>query len=153
MTALRDVVERLGLFCAWGHFFYTPKAGQQVDHRQLTQVGPGDERSRHSNDPGLFAKRGAGENAALAPGKDVYPQELRLRGITTVEAANAFLRQEYIQEFNSRFTVPAAQSGTAFVLIGSQNLYRVFSIQHERMVSNHNTVHLANMVLQIQPTL
>jgi hypothetical protein len=55
------------------------------------------------------------------------PQELRLRGITTVEAANAFLREEYIQEFNSRFTVVAAQSGTAFDPIGTQDLDRIFS--------------------------
>jgi hypothetical protein len=36
------------------------------------------------------------------------PQELRLRGITELEAANRFLREEYIAEFNRRFTTPAA---------------------------------------------
>ena len=33
------------------------------------------------------------------------PQELRLRGITTLEDANQFLRDEYIAEFNRRFRV------------------------------------------------
>jgi len=28
------------------------------------------------------------------------PQELRLRGLTTIEAANQFLREHYISEFN-----------------------------------------------------
>jgi hypothetical protein len=40
------------------------------------------------------------------------PQELRLRGIRTLDATNAFLREHYIAEFNRRFTVPAAQRGT-----------------------------------------
>jgi hypothetical protein len=33
------------------------------------------------------------------------PQELRLRGIGSLEAANRFLREEYIAEFNARFQV------------------------------------------------
>ncbi len=41
------------------------------------------------------------------------PQELRLRGIRTLEGANKFLNEHYIAEFNRRFTVPAAQRGTA----------------------------------------
>ncbi len=44
MVALRQVIERKGLFCALysdrgSHFFYTPKAGQKVDKTRLTQVG------------------------------------------------------------------------------------------------------------------
>jgi hypothetical protein len=43
------------------------------------------------------------------------PQELRLHGIGTVEAANAFLREHYIGEFNRRFQVASAQPGSAFM--------------------------------------
>ena len=44
MAALREVVEKQGLFCALysdraSHFFLTPKAGERVDHHRLTQVG------------------------------------------------------------------------------------------------------------------
>jgi hypothetical protein len=44
MTALREVIERKGAFCALysdraSHFFHTPKAGQPVDRRRPTQVG------------------------------------------------------------------------------------------------------------------
>jgi hypothetical protein len=44
LTAVREVVERKGLFCALysdrgSHFFWTPKAGEKVDKQQLTQVG------------------------------------------------------------------------------------------------------------------
>jgi hypothetical protein len=40
---------------------------------------------------------------------------LRLRGITTVEQANRFLRLEYVAEFNRRFAVAAEQPGSAFL--------------------------------------
>ena len=43
------------------------------------------------------------------------PQELRLRGITTLEDANQFLRDEYIAEFNRRFRVQPTQPGSAFL--------------------------------------
>jgi transposase len=157
MTALREVIEKHGLFCALysdraGHFFYTPKAGQGVDHRQPTQVG------RAMKELGIQMiaayspqARGRGErNFRTWQGR--LPQELRLRNITTLEAANAFLRDHYLQQFNTSFTVSAAQSGTAFVPAGPLNLDRIFSIQHERSVNPDNTVRLANMVLQIQPT-
>jgi hypothetical protein len=44
MTALREVIERKGAFCALysdraSHFFHTPKAGQPVDRTRPTQVG------------------------------------------------------------------------------------------------------------------
>jgi transposase len=108
MTALRDVIVRKGLFCALysdraGHFFYTPKAQQQVDHRQPTQVG------RAMKDLGIQMipayspqARGRGERS-FSTWQGRLPQELRLRGITTLEAANTFLRKQYIQEFNSPF--------------------------------------------------
>jgi len=157
MTGLREVITRKGLFCALysdraGHFFYTPKAQQQVDHRQLTQVG------RAMKDLGIqmipaYSPQARGRSErSFSTWQGRLPQELRLRGITTREHANTFLRQDYIQEFNSRFTVTAAQTGTAFVPLGSQDLDRIFSIQHERTVDNDNTVRLANMILQIEST-
>lgn len=44
MTALQEVIERKGLFCALysdrgSHFWLTPKAGEAVDPHRLTQVG------------------------------------------------------------------------------------------------------------------
>ena len=81
------------------------------------------------------------------------PQELRLRGITTLEAANQFLQQSYIAEFNQKFARPAAQGGTAFMPVQRQDLDRVFSVQHERVVNKDNTVRWANLFLQIEPTL
>ena len=80
------------------------------------------------------------------------PQELRSRGICDRQAANRFLRDHYIGEFNQRFAVPTAQKGSAFVRIKRKDLDWVFSIQHERTVANDNTITLNNRVFQLQQT-
>ena len=80
------------------------------------------------------------------------PQELRLRGIATVEEANRFLRQEYIAEFNRRFAVTAAQAGSAFLRLQGQDLERIFALQHQRVVNRDNTVEIFHRVLQIERT-
>jgi transposase len=155
MTALREVIECKGLFCALysdrgSHFWLTPKAGGKVDPHRLTQVG------RALRDLGVQMipayspqARGRSErNFGTWQGR--LPQELRLHGITTVTAANAFLREPYMAEFNQRFQVAAAQRGTAFTRCARRDLDRVFSLQFERTVNRDNTVTLQNLTLQIE---
>lgn len=157
LAALRDVVERQGYFCALysdraSHFFHTPKGQQSVDPRQLTQVGRALKELGIQMIPSYSPQaRGRGErNFRTWQGR--LPQELRLRGITTLEDANTFLRNSYLKQFNANFAVPAAESGTAFGSSQFFDLDRIFSIQHERTVNADNTVRLANMIFQIQPT-
>lgn len=80
-----------------------------------------------------------------------WPPELRVRGITTVAEANAWLRREGVAAYNARFTVPAAQAGSAFVPAPAGLAY-VFSIHHERVVDNDNTVRFGRRILQLGPT-
>jgi hypothetical protein len=77
---------------------------------------------------------------------------LRIRGISDREAANRFLRDQYIAEFNQRFAVPAAQKGSAFVRARRKDLDWVFSLQQERTVDNDNTVAVDNRVFQLNQT-
>ena len=79
------------------------------------------------------------------------PQELRLRGIQTLEAANTFLRQHYVAEFNRRFQVQAAERSNAFVTRTGPDLDLIFSLQFERTVNRDNTVNFQNLGLQIEP--
>jgi transposase len=155
LAALRTVVEKKGLFCALysdraSHFFETPKAGAKIDPQRLTQVG----RALHQLGMRMIPAyspqaRGRSErNFGTWQGR--LPQELRLRGITTVEQANRFLRQEYLAEFNRRFAVPAAQPGSAFLPLQGQDLEHVFALQHERVVNQDNTVEIAHRLLQIE---
>src|SRR6266852_2476528 len=52
------------------------------------------------------------------------PQELRLRQLGTLEAANRFLREDYIAEFNRRFQVASRQRGNAFSACRGRDLER-----------------------------
>ena len=78
------------------------------------------------------------------------PQELRLHGIRTLEGANKFLNEYYITEFNRRFTVPAAQRGTAFISCRHRNLEMVFTQRFERTVDRDNTVSFYNLIMQLE---
>ena len=93
--------------------------------------------------------RGRGErNFGTWQGR--LPQELRLAKITTLEAANRFLREHYIAEFNRKFAVPAQERGTAFRKCARKDLDWVFSIQTERMVDKDNTVAIRDRWWQIE---
>jgi hypothetical protein len=80
------------------------------------------------------------------------PQELRLAGIATIAAANHFLRQRYIAEFNQKFTVKAAERGTAFRRCGRSDLDWIFSIQTERIVAKDNTVAIRDQWWELDKT-
>jgi transposase len=155
LRALREVVETRGVFCTLysdraGHFFVTPQAHGKVDKTRMTQV----ERALHELGIKMIAAyspqaRGRSErNFGTWQGR--LPQELRLRGIREVEKANEFLRGEYIAEFNRRFSVAAAQKGSAFVRSKRRDLDFIFSVQQERVVNQDNTIQLDNRVYQIE---
>jgi transposase len=80
------------------------------------------------------------------------PQELRHHGITDYEAANRYLEQHFIADFNRRFTVKPAQPESAFVKLGGIELELVLSSQHERVVRNDNTITFKNLILQLPST-
>jgi hypothetical protein len=74
-----------------------------------------------------------------------------LLGIRTLEAANRFLREHYIAEFNRRFQVPARERGSAFVRRSSRDPDLIFALQYQRTVNRDNTVSIQNLHLQIEP--
>jgi transposase len=155
LAALREVVERKGIFCALysdraSHFFETPKAGGKVDLARLTQVGRALKQVGIQMIPAYSPQARGRSERNFGTWQGRLPQELRLRGITTVEAANQFLGEEYIAEFNRRFRVPAVQPGTAFLPCRQRDLDFIFSLQHERTVGRDNTVQLGERWLQIE---
>jgi transposase len=157
LAALREVVEKEGLFCALysdraSHFFETPKAGAKIDPQRLTQVGRALQQLGIRMIPAYSPQARGRSERNFGTWQGRLPQELRLRGIATVEEANRFLRQEYIAEFNRRFAVRAAQPGSAFLPLQGQDLERIFALQHERVVNRDNTVEIFHRVLQIERT-
>jgi len=160
MSSLRglvEVIERHGLFMELytdrgSHYFHTPEAGGKVSKTQLTQVGR------------ALKQLGIGHIAAYSPEargrcerafrtlQDRLPKELALAGITTVEAANRFLREVYLPEHNGRFAVPADEPAAAFVKVPEALWRDVLSIQEERRVGNDNCVRWRGRHLQLPPT-
>jgi transposase len=119
MAALREVIEREGLFCALysdraSHFFVTPKAGESVDKSRLTQVGRALKELGVQMIPAYSPQARGRSERSFGTWQARLPQELRLAGIATAGEANRFLRERYIAEFNQKFTVKAAERGTAF---------------------------------------
>jgi transposase len=157
MAGLREVIETQGLFCALysdrgSHFFVTVKEGEKVDKQRLTQVG----RAMKELGVQMIAAyspqaRGRSERS-FGTWQGRLPQELRLAGINTVEGANAFLRGQYIGEFNAQFRVPSPEKGTAFRRTSRTDLNWIFTVQTERVVAKDNTVAIGNRLWQIDQT-
>jgi transposase len=157
MAGLREVIEIRGLFCAvysdrGSHFFVTMKAGEKVDKHRLTQVG----RAMKELGVQMIAAyspqaRGRSERS-FGTWQGRLPQELRLAGITTAEGANAFLRERYIGEFNTKFSVAAVEKGTAFRRTSRSDLNWIFTVQTERVVEKDNTVAIKDRWWQIDKT-
>ena len=155
MAGLRTVIEQQGVFCALysdraSHFFLTPKAGEAVNHDRLTQVGRALKELGIQLIPAYSPQARGRSERGFSTWQGRLPQELRTRGITLLEDANRFLRQEYIKEFNQRFSVAASDRGTAFVPLRRKDLDLVFSIQHQRVVGRDNTVSFANRIWQLE---
>src|SRR5437773_514441 len=155
MAGLREVIEQQGVFCALysdraSHFFLTPKADEPVDHTRLSQVGRALRQLGIQMIPAYSPQARGRSERGFGTWQGRLPQELRLRKITTATAANRFLREEYVKEFNRRFSVKASERGTAFVPLRRPELDLVFSLQHERVVARDNTVSFGNRVWQLE---
>jgi transposase len=130
------------------HYFRTTRAGE-IDRscptqvaRALAQLGV-----EHI---GAFSPQARGRSErAFHTLQDRLPKELRLAGIGTVEAANAFLRETYLPAHNVRFAVQAAGEGSAFTPIPGVDLDEILCVQEERQVMNDNCVSYRTLKLQI----
>jgi hypothetical protein len=78
------------------------------------------------------------------------PKELRLRGISSWEAGNAFL-PEYMADFNRRFAVqPRSTQDAHRPLTPQDDLARLFRWQETRVLSKNLTLQFNKIVYQIQ---
>jgi len=154
MAGLREVIETQGLFCSLysdrgSHFFYTPKAGEKVDKHRRTQVGRALQELGVQMIPAYSPQARGRSERSFGTWQGRLPQELRLAGIESVEEANGFLRERYIAEFNTKFTVAAAQKGTAFRRSSRTDLDWIFTVQSERVVAQDNTVAMGQRSWQL----
>ena len=151
--ALDEVISEHGLFCSLyadrgAHYWHTPEAGGKVDKDKPTQVG----RALGQLGIELIAAyspeaRGRSERMFGTLQKRL-PQELRLAGITDMEAANRFLKEDFLPAHNARFAIQPEGEGTAFVSFAG-DLRDILCVREDRVVGNDNTVRYRKRVLQI----
>jgi transposase len=152
--SLREVVAKHGLFCALytdrgSHYFLTPDAGAKVDDDRLTQVGRALVQLGIEHIPAYSPEARGRSERMFGTLQDRLPKELRLAGITTLEAANRFIADVYLPRHNARFMATPEQSGSAFVpdTIGAWR--DILCVQEERVVGNDNTVRYDGLILQL----
>jgi len=154
MTALRTVFTTWGLpgalYTDRAHWAaHTPVAGGAVDRTKLSQVGRALAQLGIEHILGYSPQaRGRSErmNGTL-PGRLV--NELRVARITTVAAANRYLRERFLPDFNAEFGRAPAEPAPAFVPLGGVDLEQILCHQDERVVARDNTVVLDGIVLQL----
>ncbi len=154
MTALRAVLEHEGvpiaLYTDRAHWaVHTPVAGGGPEPRRPTQVGRALARLGIEHILGYSpAARGRSErvNRTL---QDRLVNELRVAHITTVSAANRYLRERFIPAFNTEFARPPADPASAFVPLGRVDLDQILCVEEERVVGRDNVVTLAGVALQV----
>src|SRR5947199_9663960 len=154
MDGLREVIETKGLFCALysdrgSHFFHTPKAGEPVDKQRLTQVGRAVKELGVQMSPAYSPQARGRSERNFGTWQGRLPQELRLAGIHTLAEVNRFLRVQYIDAFNRKFTVMAEQKATAFRRTSRSDVHWVFTEQTERIVYKDIIMAIGRRVWQV----
>ena len=82
--------------------------------------------------------------------QDRLVKALRLKGISDLEGANAFLDEEFLADLNEKFNVPArARSDLHRRVSRRMKLARVLSFQEERVVQNDWTIRWRNRWFQL----
>jgi transposase len=153
---LAETIARQGLFRALytdrgAHYFHTPKAGGKVDKSRPTQVGRALSQLGITHIPSYSPEARGRMERVFGTLQGRLAPELRLAGIATIEAANHYLREVFVPDYNARFAVPAAEEGSAFIPYAGRPLEEVLCIQESRQVGRDNCVIWKRIALQIPP--
>jgi hypothetical protein len=153
---LAETIARHGLFSAFytdrgGHYFITRKGESKVDKKELTQVGRALSQLGITHIPSYSPQARGRMERVFGTLQKRLPQELRLAGIKTPAAANQYIKERFLPDYNARFAVPAAEPGSAFVPYAGRPLEDVLCIQEDRVVGNDNCVSYKRRSLQIPP--
>jgi transposase len=154
MTALHAVVTTHGLPMAlytdrahWA--FNTPQANGPVNRRQLTQVGRALERLGIEHIP-AYSPQARGRSERLnRTFQDRLVNELRVAKITTLAAANGYLRDRFLPVYNATFSCPPQDPASAFVPVGRVDLEQILCHQEARVVARDNTVAFDGRTFQL----
>lgn len=154
MGALGEVFGTHGLPLALytdraGWAFVTRPAGGPVDKTRLTQVGRALKRLGVEHIPAYSPQARGRSERMNRTRQDRLVNELRVAGIRTVPAANAYLRTRFQPHHNTTFARPPREAASAFVSLGPVELDQILCHEEERTVAKDNTVVLEGVRLQV----
>jgi transposase len=153
---LCETIAEQGLFRAFytdrgSHYFHTPKAGGKVDKSKPTQVGRALAQLGITHIPSYSPEARGRMERAFGTLQNRLPPELRLAGIATIEAANRYLKEQFVPDYNARFAVPAEEEGSAFIAYAGRPLEDILCLQESRQVGRDNCVTWNGLSLQVPP--
>lgn len=154
MTALWEVVTTQGLPMALysdraGWAFHTPTAKGPVDKQRLTQVGRALAQLGVEHIP-AYSPQARGRSERLnRTFQDRLVNELRVAGITTIPAANQYLRDVFLPHHNATFSHAPRDPEPAWVPLGAVDLDQIFCHQETRTIGEDNVVTLDGVALQV----
>jgi len=154
LRGVREVIEARGLFSSFysdrgSHYWLTPQAGGKVDKKNLTQFGQAMKLLGIQMIAAYSPQARGRSERAFRTHQERLVRELALAGITTMQAANRYLRERYMAAFNAEFMQPAMEDGSAFVDWVGAPLGNILCERFERTVGNDNCVSFESQKLQI----
>ena len=120
------------------HYWFTAKAGDKVDRQQPTQFHRALEQLGIELIPAYSPQARGRSERMFKTWQDRLPRELALAGITTLAAANQYIKRRFLPAFNRQFSVPAREPGTAFVPFIGAHLREILCMHELRVVGNDN---------------
>ena len=83
--------------------------------------------------------------------QDRLIKEMRLKGISTIEEANRYLEEEYIEAHNKKFgKAPADAQNGHKALSAKEDLEKILATREERRVSQNLTIQYNNQIYQLE---
>lgn len=154
LLGVKEVLEARGLFCSFysdrgSHYWHTPEAGGKVDKNNPTQFGVALKRLGIEMIAAYSPEARGRSERAFGTHQGRLPNELALKGITDMKAANEYLKNHYLPAFNAEFSHPAREAGSAFVPLAGIDLDDYLCERYERVVGKDNCVQFEGLSLQI----
>src|SRR5271157_2591887 len=157
MRGISETIKEYGVFCSLyadrgSHYWFTPEAGGKVDKTRLTEVGRALKQLGIQHIAAYSPQARGRSERMFSTLQGRLPVELALHGITTMDAANAYLRDIFLPRHNKDFMVEAADKVTSFIPYVGRPLDDILCLQEERIVYKDNAVSYQVESLQIEAT-
>ena len=153
---VQEVILKNGLFSSiytdrGSHYWFTPKEGGKVSKTQLTQFGRAMQQLGIEMIPAYSPEARGRSERMFRTHQGRLPNELAAHNITTMDAANRYLKKVYQPAFNKEFKHEPSEEGSAFVPWVGTHIEDTLCEHYERTVSPDNCVSFEGIILQIPP--